>query len=46
MHSGLAYMGHSAPNCPGLAVPARHVKKSQNLGIDENIGVEEKIADL
>jgi hypothetical protein len=26
------------PHCPGLVVPARHAKKSQNMVVEQNLG--------
>ncbi len=29
-------------HCPGLVVLARHAKKSQNMGVDQNLGTAKK----
>jgi hypothetical protein len=36
--SGQHILADYLPHYPGLVVPARHAKKSQNMGIDQNLG--------
>jgi hypothetical protein len=36
----------SFPHCPLLVVLARHAKKSQNIGIDKNIGASQDFTDF
>jgi hypothetical protein len=39
-------MGRLFLYCPNLVVPVRHAKKSQNIGINKNIGARQDFTDF